>query len=121
MKMETRNNEITAEDIKLGTRMWEARQKGLYFETKAVTNLYNKLYNTNLNPTNCGSCIRKRIDGIHNKLEELKRLTEPKEEIIEQKIEENGIKEEINNSIGEVDDNDTFKTKNKKLKKVKRN
>lgn len=120
MKMNN-DYEITQDDIKLAERMHDARQKGLYFETKAVTSLYNKLYHTNLTATNCGSCIRKRIDGIWKKIQELKELTEPKEEIIEQKIEENGIKEEINNSIGEVDDNDTFKTKNKKLKKVKRN
>lgn len=114
MKMETRNNEITAEDIKLGTRMWEARQKGLYFETKAVTNLYNKLYNTNLTPTNCGSCIRKRIDGIHKKLEELKELTEPKEEIIEQKIEENGEEHKV---IGKSGGEDTSKDKKRVKKK----
>ena len=70
-------NEITAEDIKLAERMHDARQKGLYFETRAVTNLYNKLYHTNLSATSCGSCIRKRIDGIWKKVQEIKAITEP--------------------------------------------
>ena len=114
MKMETRNNEITQDDIKLAERMHDARQKGLYFETKAVTNLYNKLYNTNLNPTNCGSCIRKRIDGIWKKIQELKELTEPKEEIIEQKPETNGEEHKV---IGKSGGEDTSKDKKRVKKK----
>lgn len=107
MLMNTKN-EITADDIKLAERMYEARQKGLYFQTAAVTNLYNKLYHTNLTATNCGSCIRKRIDGIWKKIQELKELTEPKKEntepkpqpIIEPKQETN-VRKEINQDSGE--------------------
>lgn len=68
--------EITKEDIELAEKMWNARQKGLYFNSGLVTQLYNKLYHTNLNPTSCGSCIRHRIDGIWKKIEEFKKLTE---------------------------------------------
>ncbi len=106
--MKTNEYEITSDDIKLAERMHEARQKGLYFETRAVTSLYNKLYHTNLTATNCGSCIRKRIDGIWKKIQELKELTEPTKEttepkpqpIIEPKQETN-VRKEINQDSGE--------------------
>ena len=74
--MENINTEITKEDIELAEKMWNARQKSLYFNSGLVTQLYNKLYHTNLNPTSCGSCIRHRIDGIWKKIEEFKKLTE---------------------------------------------
>ena len=107
MKINT-DYQITADDIKLAERMQEARQKGLYFESRAVTSLYNKLYHTNLTATNCGSCLRKRIDGIWKKIQELKELTEPKKEttepkpqlIIEPKQETN-VRKEINQDSGE--------------------
>lgn len=67
---------ITLDDIKLAEEMWKIRQKGLFYNTEKVTNLYNKLHNTHLTPTNCGGCIRKRIDAIHSKIEEYKKLTE---------------------------------------------
>lgn len=75
--MENINTEITKEDIVAAESMWKARQKGLYYNSGLVTQLYNKLYHTNLNPTSCGSCIRHRIDGIWKKIEEYKKITEP--------------------------------------------
>lgn len=88
--MESINTEITKEDIVAAESMWKARQKGLYYNSGLVTNLYNKLYHTNLNPTSCGSCIRHRIDGIWKKIEEYKKITEP------QVPEENNEKESGN-------------------------
>lgn len=69
------NNEITEEDIKLAEKMNDARQKGLYFNSNKVTDLYNKLYNARLGNTNCGSCIRHRIDQIYAKVQEIRKLT----------------------------------------------
>lgn len=88
--MENINTEITKEDIVAAESMWKARQKGLYYNSGLVTQLYNKLYHTNLNPTSCGSCIRHRIDGIWKKIEEYKKITEP------QVPEENNEKESGN-------------------------
>ena len=95
--MKTMDNiEITKEDIELAQKMWDARQKGLYFNSGLVTQLYNKLYNTNLKATSCGSCIRRRIEQIWSKVEEYKKLTEPPKEE-EKKIEENATsKENVN-------------------------
>ena len=122
--MKTNNDyEITADDIKLADRMQDARQKGLYFETRAVTNLYNKLFHTNLTATSCGSCIRKRIDGIWKKIQELKELTEPKpiaepkqeQEIIEPKQEAN-VKENITKGSGKTVKKDKVRVTKKSSK-----
>lgn len=69
------NNEITKEDIQLAEKMWDARQKGLYYSSNKVTDLFNKLYNTKLANTSCGSCIRHRIEQIYAKIQEIRKLT----------------------------------------------
>ena len=123
--MKTSNEyQITAEDIKLAERMWDARQKGLYFESRAVTTLYNKLYHTNLTATNCGSCIRKRIDGIWKKIQELKELTEPKpiaepkqeQEIIIEPKQEANVKENITKGSGKTVKKDKVRVTKKSSK-----
>lgn len=58
------NNQLTEEDIQHIIRMHDARQRGSYYTSEIVTNIYNKMFNSNANNTNCGSCIRRRIDAI---------------------------------------------------------
>lgn len=69
-------NELTQEDIKHIEKMYEARQKGLYYDSKIVTDTYNKILNTNAAPTNCGSCIRRRVDAIWAEYNKMKKMTE---------------------------------------------
>ena len=64
-------DELTETEIKEIENMWSARQRGLYYNTEKVTNMYNKLLNANLTPSNCGSCIRKRIDAIWSKYNQM--------------------------------------------------
>lgn len=71
---------LTAEDIKEIEAMHEARKKGYYYNSKTVTDMYNKLLNKNVTPTNCGSCIRRRCDEIWAKYQEIIKLTTPKED-----------------------------------------
>lgn len=52
------------EDIKLFERMKEAVHKGYYLAGKEVTALHNRVMNTNLPTTNCGSCIRQRYNAL---------------------------------------------------------
>lgn len=54
----------TEEDIKLFERMKEAVHKGYYLAGKEVTALHNRVLNTNLPTTNCGSCIRQRYNAL---------------------------------------------------------
>lgn len=63
------------------------RQRGMYASGQEVTELYNRVLNKRLPSTNCGSCIRQRIQEMVTALnkeeeqerkaaEELKRLEE---------------------------------------------
>lgn len=113
-------NEITAEDIKLAERMNDARQKGMYFESSSVTKLYNKLYSTNLANTNCGSCIRKRIDGIWKKVLEIKAMSET---IIKEETKQEDGTKSIDKDSPRIDGgtNKEPKTKKANAKKAKLN
>lgn len=79
--MKTMQN-ISKEDIALAEKMWDARQRGLYYASQTVTDLYNKLLQPAkpLGNSNCGSCIRHRIDAIHTQILKYKTLTELEEE-----------------------------------------
>lgn len=68
-------NELTQEDIKHIENMHNARQKGLYYDTSIVTRIYNKLLSKNENPTNCGTCIRRRTDAIWSEYNRIKDIT----------------------------------------------
>lgn len=81
-------NILTQEDVKHIERMYDARQRGLYYSSEVVTDIYNKLYNTNISVTNCGNCIRRRVDAIWAKYQEILELTNPKEETQDGKTED---------------------------------
>ncbi len=67
MKLE----ELTDDEIKHIESMYNARQKGLYYTSQIVTNIYNKVLDMNVSNTNCGNCIRKRIDAIWSKYNQM--------------------------------------------------
>lgn len=65
----------------------EIKNKGMYASGVEVTEVYNRVLNKRLPSTNCGSCIRQRVQEMVNALnkeeeqerkaeEELKRLEE---------------------------------------------
>ena len=85
--------ELTQEDIKHIEKMYEARQKGLYYDSKLVTDIYNKVFDVAVAPTNCGSCIRRRVDAIWGEYNKIKDLTSINNGDIESKGE---VKEEKN-------------------------
>lgn len=72
--------ELTEEDIKHIIAMWKARQKRLFYSSKIVADIYNKLLNAHVTPSNCSNCNIKRIDEIWNKYQQLIKQTEPTNE-----------------------------------------
>lgn len=70
---------FTAEDIKLVEKFIEIRNKGYYADGKQVTDVHNRILGTNLNPTNCGSCIRNRISALETALNAFKKVVEEAE------------------------------------------
>ena len=79
---------MISEEDRLKIRKFESiRQRGMYASGQEVTELYNRVLNKRLAPTNCGSCISTRIRELVTALnkeeeqerkaaEELKKLEE---------------------------------------------
>lgn len=80
----------TDEDVKLVEKFIEIRNKGYYCDGAQLTAVYNRVLQKNVNVTNCGSCLRQRVNELADALdrfkkqialeEEQKKAEEPKEE-----------------------------------------
>lgn len=79
----------TDEDVKLVEKFIEIRNKGYYCDGAQLTAVYNRVLQKNVNVTNCGSCLRQRVNELADALdrfkkqialeEEQKKAEEPKE------------------------------------------
>lgn len=60
--------------------------RGYYCDGKQVTDLHNKVLGTRLNSTNCGACIRTRIQALVEAADKFERMIqlEKKEEPAEE-------------------------------------
>ena len=96
---------FSKENIRLIEKFIEIKNKGLYADGSQVTEVYNRVLEKNVNVTNCGSCIRGRVQELEDSLrrfktlakqqeteetnndtqEENKPAVEPKNEVIEEK------------------------------------
>lgn len=72
---------ITEEDIKLIEKLIDIKNRGYYANGTEVTELHNKVLGSRLSPTNCGSCIRARIQDLENALNRYRREIENKAKI----------------------------------------
>ena len=79
------------EDIKLVEKFIEIRNKGFYCDGGQLTEVYNRVLDKRAAPTNCGSCIRQRINELEGALNSFKKLSEAqtKQEVDNTKEEEN--------------------------------
>lgn len=91
----------TDEDIKLVERFIEIRNKGYYADGGQLTEVYNRVLDKRVNPTNCGSCIRQRINELEESLNRYKRSLEASKE------------EEVNNMSQEENKEPVGKKKKK--------
>lgn len=64
------------EDIELVEKFIQIRNKGYYADGTQLTEVYNRVLDKRVNPTNCGSCIRQRINELEEALNRFKRLSE---------------------------------------------
>ena len=94
--MGTNGNTWTSEDVQLVEKFIDIRNRGYYASGEQLTEVYNRVLNKRVNPTNCGSCIRQRINELEEALnrfkrqialeEEQKKAEEPKEETKKPKV-----------------------------------
>lgn len=80
------------EDVKLVEKFIDIRNRGYYCDGTQLTEVYNRVLDKRVNPTNCSSCIRTRINELEEALNRFKRSLE-----LEKKDEPVPVKEEENN------------------------
>ena len=85
----------TDEDIKLVERFIEIRNKGYYADGGQLTEVYNRVLDKRVNPTNCGSCIRQRINELEESLNRYKRSLEASKEEEVNNMSQEEIKEPV--------------------------
>lgn len=64
------------DDIKSVEKFIEIKNKGYYADGKQVTEIYNRVLNKSVAPTNCGSCVRQRINELESALNQYKKQAE---------------------------------------------
>ena len=87
---------MTDNDIKLIEKFIDIRNRGYYCDGGQVTEVYNRVLNKNLRPSNCGSCIRQRIGELKVALRAYKKAQEALE-----KEQVNNVPTEENNEVVE--------------------
>lgn len=61
------------EDVELVEKFIDIRNRGYYADGTQLTEVYNRVLEKRVNPTNCGSCIRTRINELEEALNRFKR------------------------------------------------
>lgn len=70
---------FSKEDISLIEKFIEIKNKGLYADGSQVTEVYNRVLEKSVNVTNCGSCIRGRVQELEDALRRFKTLAKEQE------------------------------------------
>lgn len=70
----------TNEDIAFVEKAIEIRNKGYYIDGGQLTEVYNRVLDKRATPTQCGSCLRQRVNELEGALNQFKKLNEKVEE-----------------------------------------
>ena len=70
----------TNEDVTMVEKFIEIKNRGFYCDGTQLTNVYNRVLEKNVPPTNCGSCMRARISELETAFNSFKKTLEVKEE-----------------------------------------
>ena len=97
---------MTNEDVNIIEKFISIKNRGLYASGEQVTEVYNRVLEKNLKPTNCGSCIRHRIQELEDALRRFKKKIE-----LENKAQEASKVEEVDNTPQEEKEANTEQIK----------
>ena len=89
---------FTSDDVLLVEKFIDIKNKGFYCDGGQLTEVYNRVLDKRAAPTNCGSCIRQRINELEGALNQFKRLSEKASEALD-KQEVDNTKEEENKAV----------------------
>lgn len=65
---------INAEDLEIIRKFEQIKNKGLYCSGSEVTDVYNRVLQKSVRPTNCSSCIRGRIQELVDAVNKFERM-----------------------------------------------
>lgn len=88
---------FTDEDIKLIKKFVDIKNRGYYANGSEVTEVYNRVLEKRVAPTNCGSCVRQRICELEGALTQFERKLQREQEMASNSSNE----QELNNVKGE--------------------
>ena len=86
----------TNEDVAMVEKFIEIKRKGYYCDGAQLTNVYNRVLEKSAPNTNCGSCMRARIQELENALLRFKKSLE-----VDNTSEENKASEDAGNGSPE--------------------
>ena len=95
--MGTNGNTWTSEDVQLVEKFIEIRDKGYYVSGAQLTAVYNRVLHKNVNVTNCGSCLRQRVNELADALAHFKAVSKASESVSQ--VEPTVVKEEENKAV----------------------
>ena len=81
----------TNEDVLMVEKFIDIKNRGYYCDGGQLTDVYNRVLEKNAPPTNCGSCMRNRINELEVALNQFKKTLEkepPKAKITKAKKKE---------------------------------
>ena len=82
---------FTDEDIKLIKKFVDIKNRGYYANGTEVTEVYNRVLEKRLAPTNCGSCIRQRICELEGALTQFERKLQKEQEMASEGVSDAGV------------------------------
>ena len=100
---------FTDEDIKLIKKFVDIKNRGYYASGSEVTEVYNRVLEKKVAPTNCGSCIRQRICELEGALTQFERKLQREQELASNSSNEqelNNVKVEENKAVTDAGNED---------------
>lgn len=83
---------ISENDVELIKKFIAIKNRGHYADSKQLTEVYNRVLGKNVRPTNCGQCLRSRVNELEKALKtyekELQNANESGFTTIEEAVEE---------------------------------
>lgn len=110
---------FTDEDVKLIEKFIQIRNSGFYCDGGQLTNVYNRVLERNVMPTNCGSCMRARISELENALNSFKKTMEIKDSDSSNDTEGSYTKQDVNKAVTDAG-NDDIKARMAKVRAARK-
>lgn len=63
---------FTKEDVELVEKFIDIKRRGYYVDGGQLTEAYNRILHKSARPTNCGSCLRQRVQELEQALNAFK-------------------------------------------------